>query len=86
MANPTAVDASVTLRFLRSDGVNITQALTVPAMARRTLDAKSVAGLEAAEFSTAVESDVPIVADRTLMWGPGSEPAMCRRESRATSR
>ena len=71
LANPTAIDASVTLRFLRNDGQVFTRDLTVPAMGRYTLDAKTVAGLESAEFSTAVESDIPVVADRTMMWGPG---------------
>ena len=29
---------------------------------------KSVPGMEKAEFSTVVESDVPVVVDRTMTW------------------
>lgn len=75
LANPTATDAPVTLRFLTIDREVFTHALTVPAMGRRTVDAKSIPGLEAAQFSTAVESEIPIVADRTMRWGPNLNAA-----------
>ena len=85
LANPTAIDASVTLRFLRNDGQVFTRALTLPAMARYTLDPKTVAGLESAEFSTAVESDIPVVADRTMMWGPSLNAAHAETSIEAPS-
>jgi len=68
VANVNDTPATVTLRFQRRDQQNLAHTLTVPARARRTLDAKTVPGLEAAEFSTVVESDVPVIAERTLSW------------------
>jgi hypothetical protein len=38
-------------------------------MSRYTLDVGRESGLEAAEFSTVVESDVEVVVDRTMLWG-----------------
>ena len=75
LANPGTSDAMVAMRFLRSDGQAFSHVLVVPALTRRTVDAKGVAGLEAAEFSTVIESDVPVVADRTMAWGPGHDAA-----------
>jgi hypothetical protein len=69
LVNPGPVNAAVTMWFLRSDGQRLSHALIVPALARRTVDAKSVAGLEAAEFSTLIESTAAIIADRTMTWG-----------------
>ena len=37
-------------------------------MARRTIDAKDVPGLENASFATVIESDIPLVANRTMSW------------------
>ena len=68
LANLGAADANVILRFLKTNGIVVTTDLTVPARGRRTVNAKDVPGLEAAEFSTIVESDAPIVADRTMTW------------------
>jgi hypothetical protein len=75
LLNPGTLDASATMSFLRKDGQSFWHALTVPARARRTVDAKSVAGLESAEFSTTIESTEPLVADRTMTWGPGRDAA-----------
>ena len=71
LANPGAMTANVHLRFLRNDGVVATYDLHLPPMSRRTLDAGEVPGLAPAPgFATVVESDVAIVADRTMTW-PG---------------
>jgi alpha-tubulin suppressor-like RCC1 family protein len=60
----------VTMRFLKDDGTNAVYALDVPAGTRRTVSARDVPGLVPAPgFSTIVESDVPVAADRTLSWG-----------------
>ena len=40
----------------------------VPARTRVTVDPKTIAGMAKAEFSTKVESDQPLVVDRTLSW------------------
>ena len=66
--NPTTA-ANVTLRFLRNDSQTFTQTVQVPAMSRRTVNAKDVPGLSPAfGFSTILEADVEVVADRTMTW------------------
>jgi len=69
LANPAAAGtAAVLARFLKSDGTVVTHTVAVPALARRTITVKDVAGLAAAEFSTVIETDVEVVADRTMKW------------------
>ncbi|MBL8142947.1 MAG: PD40 domain-containing protein [Acidobacteria bacterium] len=65
-AASTAVDA--TIRFLTTAGNAIVQAITVPGFGHATVDVGTVPGLEAAEFSTVVESALPLTVDRTLTW------------------
>jgi beta-glucosidase len=60
--------ARALLHFQKRDATQISWALQVPDTTRVTLDVKSVRGLETAEFSTAVESDHPLVVDRTMAW------------------
>ena len=40
----------------------------VPARTRVTVDPKTITGMATAEFSTKVESDQPLIVDRTLSW------------------
>jgi len=68
LVNPGATAASVTLRFLKTTGQTVTTSIAVPAMARRTVDVRAIAGMEQAEFSTVIESDQLVVADRTMTW------------------
>ena len=68
LANPGTADAAVLLRFLKSDGTTATERVAVPALARRTVIVKDLAGLAEAEFSTIVETDRLVVADRTMKW------------------
>jgi hypothetical protein len=68
LVNPNSADAAVAMLFLRPDGQVFTHALTVPSLARRTVEASQVPGLATAEFSTTVESDRPVVVDRTMSW------------------
>ena len=55
-------------RFQRADGFTIRDYRVLPPMSRTTIDVESIPGLEAAEFSTLVEADVQVVADRTMTW------------------
>jgi hypothetical protein len=72
LVNTEPSTAHVTLRFLKDDRSNVVHTLDVPPAARRTVRATDVPGLVPAPgFSTVVESDVPVAADRTLSWGPG---------------
>ncbi len=68
VANPGGVPGVVLCRFQKTDGSLVSRVLEVPSHGRSTLDSDTVAGLEAAEFSTVIESDVRIVADRTMTW------------------
>ena len=68
VANPTASPALVLTRFQKGDGTTIRDYRVVPPMQRATIDVESLAGLEAAEFSTLVEADVQVVVDRTMTW------------------
>ena len=40
----------------------------MPATSRRTIDLRLLAGLESANISTVIESDVQVVVDRTMRW------------------
>ncbi len=66
--NPANGTAAVLFRFLKADGSTASRFLSLGGRRRATLDAKAVSGLETAEFSTVVESDVRVVADRTMTW------------------
>ena len=68
IANPGDRAALVLTRFQKADGTTIRDYRVVPAMSRATIDVKTVPGLENAEFSTLVEADERVVADRTMTW------------------
>ncbi|MGE3844123.1 MAG: IPT/TIG domain-containing protein, partial [Vicinamibacterales bacterium] len=68
LTNPGDGDATVQLRFLPTSGTPLHHLLRVPAHSRKTVDAKDVAGLQNAEFSTVMESDRTVVLDRTMHW------------------
>ena len=65
LLNPGTSDVIALLRFETGDGRAIRHAVTVPATSRRTVDAQAVPGLAPAEFSTTIEADGVLVADRT---------------------
>ena len=68
LVNPTNEMASVLLRFLLADGTTRSQALSIPALTRRTLRPRELSGLDKAEFSTVIESDMQVIVDRTMTW------------------
>ncbi|MFN8062877.1 MAG: hypothetical protein U0Q12_27240 [Vicinamibacterales bacterium] len=73
VANPSSVNtARVVLRYLRSDGTFRTSLVAVPPLQARKILVNGVASMDGREFSTVIESDQPIVADR-LMWWTASE-------------
>ncbi len=73
VGNASPVAAEVLLTFQRSDGVAISRGFDVPAYALETLDLASVPGLASAEFSTRIESNVPVTVERRVSWeGQGS--------------
>jgi uncharacterized repeat protein (TIGR01451 family) len=68
VANPSALPALVLTRFQRADGFTIRDYRVLPPMSRTSIDVENIPGLEAAEFSTLIEADVQVVADRTMTW------------------
>ena len=68
IANPGTTAATTLLRFLGTDGSVVTTDVPVPALSRRTVNVREVAGMARAEFATTIESDRPLVVDRTMLW------------------
>lgn len=69
--NPTSEDARVLLRFQKADATFVTHWVDVPAHARKTVVASDLSGLQDSVFATMLESDVLIIADRTMRWDAG---------------
>ncbi len=75
--------ARTLIRYLRADGVVVPQMLTLLPGARITLDPEALAPLASAAFSTIIEADAMVVADRTMAWdarhyGSHAETAIAR--------
>lgn len=68
LANPGAETAHVLMRFMRGDGSQYSHAVIVGPNSRATIDGRSIAAIATAAFSTAIESDELVVADRTMSW------------------
>lgn len=68
LAPENGAPASVLLRFLRSDGSTANSHHMVPSHARMTFSAQEIFGVTPTEFATIIESNKPIVADRTVSW------------------
>jgi uncharacterized repeat protein (TIGR01451 family) len=71
LANPTNSPALVLTRFQRDDQVVVPLYTTIAPHSRATIDVNTVANMASASFSTLVEADVQVVADRTMTWGGG---------------
>ena len=69
LANVSATTtANADLRFQRSDGVEIPLRLAIPPRQTRKVNVNLLPGLESAEFSTVIESNVPLAIHRTMYW------------------
>ena len=68
LANAGVAPARALLTFTTGDGRQLRRAVGLPAGSARVIHAGSVPGLEAADFSTEIESDVPIAVSRTMTW------------------
>lgn len=71
LANPSTSPATVLLRFLKPGGASATTVVSLPARESRTVAVATVPGMENTAFATVVESNVVIVADRTMNWSDG---------------
>src|SRR5262249_48923113 len=70
LANPGTVDAHVLLRFLKADGTVIPQFYLVPAQRHLTVATSTIGSMAGTDFSTVIETDQQIVAERTMVWTP----------------
>jgi Zn-dependent metalloprotease len=68
LLNPTPAAQRVVVRLERADGTSVAAEQTVPPASRVTIDPKTLAGADTAEFSTTVESAGPVLVDRTMSW------------------
>ena len=68
--NPEATSASVELTYMLQGGGTITRTLIVAAESRATINAVDDVGADAA-FSTRLESDTPVIVERSMYFGNG---------------
>jgi uncharacterized repeat protein (TIGR01451 family) len=71
LLNVGLTPARLLRRYLQPNGMPIAQFEILQPGQRRTLTKADLGGLTSPEFSTVVESDQPIVLDRTMTWGGG---------------
>jgi uncharacterized repeat protein (TIGR01451 family) len=69
LANPTATPANVLCRYQKDDGAVVSDYRTMVPFSRLTIDVDGVTSMASAAFSTLIEADVQVVADRTMTWG-----------------
>jgi uncharacterized repeat protein (TIGR01451 family) len=71
LANPTATTARVLARYQKDDGTVVADARTMLPFSRLTIDVDGLSSMASAAFSSLIEADVQVVADRTMTWGVG---------------
>jgi hypothetical protein len=79
LVNARAAATTAVVRFFGDGGGVTTAYVPVPAGARRTLDARDVEGLSSASFSLVVESEAPLVVERTMHWDASGYGAHAER-------
>jgi glucose/arabinose dehydrogenase len=70
LANPGTKQAAVLLRFLKWDGSVVPYFVAVPAQHHVTIPTIAISGVSLGDFSTVIETDQEIVAERTMVWTP----------------
>lgn len=83
--NPGSASTQVVMRFAATDGGWRLHYVLLPPLSRTTVAASDVAGLAGLEFGTIIESDQPIVADRSTTFGPGRIASSAERSADALS-
>jgi hypothetical protein len=68
LLNVGTASARVQVRLLQPGGAVVSQFLSLDPNRRLTLTRVELAGLTSASFSTVVESDEPVIVDRTMWW------------------
>jgi hypothetical protein len=85
LANTGSTPATAVVRLLAQGGGVTPAFVSVPAMSRHTVDIADIAGLTAESFSFVVESDAPLVVDRTMSWDATGYGAHAERAVSAPS-
>jgi hypothetical protein len=68
LLNIGVAEGRVLMRILQPGGATLSRFELLPALWRRTLTRQDLAGLVSPDFSTVLESDQPVVLDRTMTW------------------
>jgi sugar lactone lactonase YvrE len=68
LLNPGTTSADARLTFQKTDGSSAQRTLSIPAHSRATVWPRQVSGMATAEFATVLDSDQPLVLDRTMTW------------------
>jgi hypothetical protein len=68
LVNPQNAPVDVALRLLGSNHNRMTELRTLPARSRSTIALEGFLEARGSDFATVVESDQPIVVDRTMIW------------------
>jgi glucose/arabinose dehydrogenase len=71
LVNPGTLPASVLMHFLTSGGQVLDYFVAVPAQQHVTVRPSAVVSTPLDDFSTVIETDQEIVAERTMVWTPG---------------
>jgi hypothetical protein len=66
LQNPGSSSTQATLTYMRGDGSTVVQNVVIEPHARFTVHVDDLPGLEQSEFSTLVESEAPLVAERAM--------------------
>ena len=86
LANPSARPATVAIAFQREDASVVPHTVVLPPLASEVVEAGALDALRGHAFSTALESDAPIVVDRTMSWQvPGGQPYGAHAETALAS-
>ncbi len=83
LAHLDAGPVRVLLRFARPDGGWSTQFARLDGPRRHTIRARDVPGLDNTTFGTVIESDRPVVADRTISWNATADASHAETASLA---
>lgn len=69
LVNPHAEQVGVNVTFLLEDGTSFPYSRTLPPTSRQTIDVSAL--IASGGFSTRIEADQPIMAERTMYWTAG---------------
>ena len=73
LANPGAATAHVSVTFLLESAPPVVHRVDIGPTSRGTVFAGDLAALRARSFSIVVESDVPVIAERSMYWSAAGE-------------